>query len=231
MRAHAVLVLMLAAALGAGCQRTPAPAPPAAVDVGVRAAEALAAGRYQEAFDLYRQAVAASPESVPLRYGLGVAASYLARVDDAARDFEWVVARAAPDSLEARGARDWLVAAGRWRPVAAAGPSSARPSEPSAGQGTVRGTVLGPEGRPLARQQLFLIGLDGTPTQEQRYRLRTDENGRFSFAGVAPGAYKLTDRIAAAPQWRLRIELGPSQNLQIDLGAANATAVRDDFKS
>jgi hypothetical protein len=82
-----------------------------------------------------------------------------------------------------------------------------------------------------ARQQLFLIGIDGTPTQEQRHRVRADEDGRFSFAGVAPGAYKLTDRIAAAPQWRLRIQVEPSQNLLIDLGATNATAVRDDFKS
>ena len=230
MRAVA-LVVALVAVLAAGCQRAPAPGPVTVKDVATRAADALNAGRYQEAFDLYREAVAQNPDSVPLRYGLGVSASHLARVDDAAGEFLWVVGRAAPESSEGRGARDWLVAAGRWRPEpATAAATTAADAEAAApGRAVVRGTVAGPNG-PIPRQQLFLIGLDGTPTKDQRYRVRADEDGRFSFVGVVPGAYKLTDRIAAAPQWRLRIEVEPSQQLQLDLGSANATAVRDDFK-
>ena len=225
------LVLALAAVLAAGCQRAPVPAPAAAKDVATRAAEALTSGRCQEAFDLYREAVGQSPDSVPMRYGLGVAASHLARVDDAAGEFLWVVGRAAPDSAEGLGAREWLVKSGRWRPAPGATASAGAEAAAVPGRGMGRGTVAGPDGRPIPRQQLFLIGLDGTPTKDQRHRVRADEDGRFSFAAVAAGAYKLTDRIAATPQWRLRIEVEPSQQLQLDLGSSNATAVRDDFKS
>ena len=74
------------------CQGAPStPRPTAGKDVGVLAAEALASGQYARAAELYRQAVAATPNSVPLRYGLGVAASHIGRRDEAIRELTWVL--------------------------------------------------------------------------------------------------------------------------------------------
>jgi hypothetical protein len=62
-----------------------------------------------------------------------------------------------------------------------------------------------------------------------RYHLRTDEDGRYRFANVAPGIYKLSDRITGPPTWRLRVEAKPGQVVFLDLSADNSTKVRDDF--
>ena len=69
------------------------------------ASEALDRGDYAKAADLYRDALQTEPDSLPLHYGLGVAASYLDRRAEAIREFTWVFARAAKDSPEATTAR------------------------------------------------------------------------------------------------------------------------------
>src|SRR6185503_5692815 len=79
-KAHWLIGLLV---LLAGCQspsqpvRSAAPEDPAAMAAG-----ALAGGRYTDARELYRQALADAPDKVSLRYGLGVANSHLDRRDD-----------------------------------------------------------------------------------------------------------------------------------------------------
>jgi len=79
---------------------------------------------------------------------------------------------------------------------------------------------------PVQRMQLILMEY---PSRVQYHRVRTDEQGRFRFANVVPGTYKLTDRAAGTPQWRLRVELKPGQDVTLDLGPGNTTRMRDDF--
>jgi hypothetical protein len=55
------------------------------------------------------------------------------------------------------------------------------------------------------------------------------EDGQFRFPKVLAGSYKLTNRIAGQPIWRLRVELKPGEQKQLELTPANSTATRDDF--
>ena len=83
--------------------------------------------------------------------------------------------------------------------------------------------------QPMRRIQLFLMGQPNSPTKEERYNLRTDEEGRFKFPSIVPGPYKLTNKIAGQPTWRLRVELKPSQEMFLELTPANSVSARDDF--
>ena len=81
----------------------------------------------------------------------------------------------------------------------------------------------------MPRMQLFLVGQPGSPTQKERYNLRTDEEGNFKFPDVIPGPYKLIDRVAGQPIWRLRLELKPSETKVLELTQDNSLARQDDF--
>jgi len=223
----AALLMLLSACQG------PAPAPPgAAPDLAAQAAEALEKGDYQRAADLYGRALEAAPESLPLHYGLGVAASHLGNKDVTILEFKWVLARGATGSPEVEAARRWLMSVGALpRPAVAA----TRPADegPGLSHGSVEGRASFAEGseepRPLQRMLVILVGQPNSPTKEERYNLRTDENGRFRFPKVVPGPYMLTDRVAGPPKWRMRIEIQPGQEMVLDLTPANSTRARDDF--
>ena len=66
-------------------------------------------------------------------------------------------------------------------------------------------------------------------TEKERYHLRTDEEGNFKFPDVVPGPYKLIDRVAGQPIWRLRVEVKPSETKVLELTPSNSLAVQDDF--
>jgi len=228
-------LLPVSLALGlflAACNASqPAPQPKAQATDATSAFEALQAGDYQRAAELYRRALAAEPGSVALHYGLAVAVSYLRLKEETAREFRWVLELAPPGSEEAGVARTWLVNAGLL-PL----PSTRSPAV--AGQlgnqeATLEGhAVFSEDGKtpmPMRRLQLFLVGQPGSPAKDERHNLRTDENGRFLFPKVLAGSYKLTNRVAGQPIWRLRVELRPGESQQLELTPANSTATRDDF--
>jgi tetratricopeptide (TPR) repeat protein len=203
-------------------------------DPATAAAQALGAGRYADAVELYRRAVAESPSRVALHYGLGVASSYLDRRDDAIREFRWVVQYGPERSVEVDGARQWLIRAGVLPPGPSVRSTASRPdAERQAGNASLEGHAVYAEagGTPqsMARLQLFLVGQPDSPTKEERYNLRTDENGNFKFPDVVPGPYKLTNRVAGQPIWRLRVELKPSETKVLELTQGNSLAAQDDF--
>jgi len=220
--------LLLGILLLAACE---APPPPRAEpDLATQAAQALDRAEYAKAADLYRRALEASPDSLPLHYGLAVAASYLDLKEEAIREFRWVFERGAPGSAEVEAARRWLASVGALpRPAVAAMPAG---GERELGNASLEGRVVFGEGQdlqPMVRKALILVGQPGTPTKEERYNLRTDEEGRYRFPSVAPGPYMLTDRVAGPVIWRLRVELQPSQEMTLNLNPANSVKVRDDF--
>jgi hypothetical protein len=103
--------------------------------------------------------------------------------------------------------------------------------ERQAGNASLEGRAIfaeaGQAPKPMARLQLFLV--PESPTQKERYHLRTDEEGNFKFPDVVPGPYKLIDRVAGPPLWRLRVEVKPSETKALELTPANSLAMQDDF--
>ena len=230
MRRLALLSLVLVVLALTACQSKAPTAPVRAEESAAsRANAALEEGRYADAVALYREALAKTPEHVSLRYGLAVALSFSDR-GAAIREFQWVMASAPPGSREAVESRDWLTKAGALPPA----PRAERPGqERQAGNGALAGRAVfaeaGAKPEAMGRLQLFLMGQPESPTKEAKYVLRTDEDGSFKFPNVVPGPYMLTNRIAGQPIWRLRIEVAPSEEKQLELTPANSVAVRDDF--
>ena len=190
------------------------------------------AGDYASAIELYRRAVAKSPDSVPLHYGLAVAASRLDLKAEGIREFRWVLEHGKAGTAEVDNARSWLVKVGALAPRRSPLPLSESSANEAANSASaiVEGRALSTtaEHGPMKRLQIFLIE---QPSRVHHYRLRTDEDGRFRFANVAPGIYKLSDRISGPPTWRLRVEAKPGQVVFLDLSADNSTKVRDDFSA
>jgi tetratricopeptide (TPR) repeat protein len=201
------------------------------MDAAGRAGAALEAGRYAEAVGLFREALAQTPDNVALRYGLAVALSYTDR-GAAIREFQWVMVNAQPGSREQADAQVWLTRAGALPAAPAASSESAEP-ERQGGKAVLGGRALfaeaGATPEAMPRLQLFLMGQPGSPTKDERYNLRTNEDGSFKFPNVPPGSYMLTNRLAGQPIWRLRVELKPAEEKQLDLNPGNSVAVRDDF--
>ena len=225
-----VLLVILAA-----CQSPSPPARSTSSDTpAVLAARALAAGRYADAALLYREALGEAPGKMELHYGLAVASSYLDRRDDAIREFRWVVQYGRLGATEVDAARQWLIRAGVVPPAAYAAVNAKGPEkERTAGNASLEGRAVFAEGgnppQPMERLQLFLVGQPDSPTQRERYNLRTDESGNFKFPDVVPGPYKLTDRVAGQPIWRLRVEFKASEVKVLELTPANSTASLDEF--
>ena len=209
----------------------PAPQPKAQATDAASAAEALQAGDYQRAAELYRRALAAEPGSVGLHYGLAVAVSYLQLKDETAREFKWVLELAPQGSEEAGVARTWLVKAGLLPRPGTLSPAGAEQlgGEEASLEGHAAFSEDGQTPKPMRRLQLFLVGQPGSPAKNERHNLRTDEDGRFRFPKVLAGSYKLTNRVAGQPIWRVRVELKPGESKQLELTPANSTATRDDF--
>jgi hypothetical protein len=179
---------------------------------------------------MLREALAKEPANLKLHYSLAITATHLDLIEEAVREFQWVLANAPAGSAEAQTARKWLTDAGRLGQEA---PAAGKPADDTpANAAALHGQIVWPDGElPVSksRLQLFLKGLGGTPTKDEYYVLRTDEEGRFKFKNVVPGAYKLTDRIAGKPLWRLRVQVQPNDDLALDLTPQNSAKNRDDF--
>ena len=225
------LAAVVALALVFGCTRPPPPGPGTAVrDVIADALAAVNRGDWAGAAPLLRQALGQDPQNAKLHYHLAVAASHLDLRDEAIREFRWILANLAPELPEAQEARRWLTNAGVLpRPTETAADPSGPITEETPGDSGVEGQVLWADGRPTARVQLFLKGAPKSPNQTLQWVMRTDDNGRFAFKRIPAGTYMLTNRIAGAPTWRLRVTLAPGEVTTLDLSEANSAKVRDDF--
>ena len=203
------------------------------VDIAAEAIKAFERSDWVPAARLLREAIVHDPMNVTLHYYLAIAATHLELRDEAIREFQWVLANAPAGSAEALAAKQWLIAAG-----VMGGPASADAAEPPADEaptapvGGLRGQVVWNEAEDpisVSRLQLFLRGIPNTPTQEEYYVMRTDNDGRFNFRKVVPGSYKLSNRVAGKPHWRLRVDIAEGGPVTLDLSPQNSTRSRDDF--
>jgi tetratricopeptide (TPR) repeat protein len=225
------LAALLGLTLVLGCAGPPSPErPSAARDIVAEALAASVRADWVHAAELLRQALQQDPARADLHYHLALAASHLDRRDEAIREFQWVLANVAPELPEAVEARRWLTEAGvRARPVETPTVPSDRITEETPGDSGLQGRVVWADGRPPAREQLFLKGAPKSPNETLQWVMRTDDVGRFEFKRIPAGAYMLTNRIAGEPTWRLRVQLAPGEITTLDLGEANNAKVRDDF--
>jgi hypothetical protein len=101
--------------------------------------------------------------------------------------------------------------------------------EEVAGDGAISGWVIWADGHPTDRVKLVLKGAPETPHAHLEWVARTDAHGRFDFTGIPAWSYMLTNRLWGAPTWRLQVSVRAGESVTLDLGEANAAAVRDDF--
>jgi hypothetical protein len=223
------MVLVLAGCQSPAGPTTPAPGSP---DPVAKAREAVGRREWSVAAPLLREALVQDPDDLALHYSLAVAATHTGGRDEAIQEFHWVLAHAPRGSAERDAARSWLVAAGvldgnRPRPLPPV-PGEAR------GDSGISGSVLWSEGDqppgPRVREQLHLIGIpEDHTTRDLRYIGRTDDLGHYAFTGVVAGRYRLTNRIAGVPTWRLLVTLDAGRETVLDLTPANGLSARDDF--
>jgi len=224
-----LFVLGLAACKGPG----PAEAPKAShEDPAELGRQAFSRQDYAAAAPLFRKALEKDAKSLELHYKLAVSTSFLSITDEAQREFEWVVANAPEGSEEARIARQWLasLAKGDAPRQDSDDVASAGRTGDSGISGVVSWTEPGARPEPKRRMQVHLIALPGQKgTDEQRFTVRTDQDGRYVFTKIPAGVYKMTNVVAGVPQWRLRVTLAPGQSLTVNLDNSNSTSARDDF--
>jgi tetratricopeptide (TPR) repeat protein len=222
---------LIVLALAVGCSSPPPPRPGAAArDVAAEAMAAVARGDWPQAGMLLREALSRDPASAKLHYHLAVAATNLDRRDEAIREFQWVLANVAPELPDAVEARRWLTEAGVLAGPGVATPApSERITEETPGDSGVQGQILWADGQPTTRLQIFLKGAPKSPNEGLQWVMRTDEYGRFDFKRIPAGTYMLTNKVAGAPTWRLRVQVAPGEVVTLDLSEANSAKVRDDF--
>jgi hypothetical protein len=226
---HALVTVVLGAAVLAGCQGASAPPPPATL----ASAERLRAegdarrerGDHEGAFAAYRQAAGLEPGHLVGRYLLGVTAAHLDRHDEAVEAFTWVVEQGAAEREEVRIARQWLIEAGVLQRPAAGQVAAA---ETTAG-GTLRGRTewrgVDPS-RPVPRLQILLDG-DDPITRGKRYATRVNLNEPYTLANVQPGRYRVIAGVGMTKLWLLSITVDDGKPTVLDLTPAVSSAPPD----
>ena len=223
------LAVLLIGILAAACGTPPPDAPARSAVPGAEALRAFEQGNCAAAAPMLREVLMQTPRELALHYALAVCATHLDIRQEAITHFQWVLANAAPESAEAKVARDWLITVGVIRapqPAAAVADAEVSP-DPDVGNSTVRGQIVA-EG-PVSRVQLFLKGRPGTPTAAFQYVRRTRDDGRFEFTRIPAGTYMLSNTIAGKPEWRLRVDVPESGDLDVQLTTANRFPDTDDF--
>lgn len=234
MRARALL--FVAALLPAACQQPPAYQVPAAAPAPLaeqlrREGDALMArGEHAGAVEKFRQAVDLEPASVPFRFALGTAYSFLDRRPEVIAQFRWVVATAARESREYQEARAWLLRVGALPPerstAAAAGSAeeAAKKIDPAA-QGSVAGETRWPgveAGQAPIPLRISLVGSD-EGTRHVGLRRNVSMGERFEFKDVPEGQYRLVGIFDDKIIWDRNISVkgGKQTDVALDQGASS----------
>lgn len=234
-----VLVLLLAA-----CQEPPAlhaPVVGGASPAGQLRAEgdALMVGaNYAGAVEKFRQAIDLEPTSVPLRFALGTAYSFLEKRPEAIAQFRWVMTSAAADTLEHREARRWLARVGALvepSPGASGKPevASTDPTKAeSPGKGTIAGKTewsgLDPTRRPV-RMNIALAG-DEESTRRVNRKIAIDLGGPYEFKDVPAGRYRVLGIVGEETIiWDEKVTVEAGKHAEVLLSQASSQAPRHSF--
>lgn len=190
-------------------------------------------GDYANAVEKYRQAIDLEPSSVPLRFALGTAYSFLDKRPEAIAQFRWVVANGSPSSTEYRDARVWLVRVGALvEPVG----SGERTSESASfDNGQPKGRIFGKTEWPgvtphkyLYTGNLTLVGDE--PATQGVNRTRAFRLGdAYEFRDVPPGRYRVVAVIDEKKLWDQKVQVEPGQQASLVLTQASSPVTAQTF--
>jgi tetratricopeptide (TPR) repeat protein len=221
------VVLLAAALVLASCQQAPGPgAPAAAAPSPTQRLEAegnalLAAGRYADAIDKYREAADLDPAAIGPRFGLGSAYSFLDKRAEAIAQFRWVRDRANPASTEYQEARRWLERVGALTAPATVAEASA--SEPARAADPTLGHLVGktqwPEVTPHRHLITGSLALSGDePVTQDVKRTRAFRLGDvYEFKDVPPGRYRVVATIDGTTVWDEKVAVEAGKDTTLDL--------------
>lgn len=192
------LLLVTVLLLGA-CQQAPVPrAAPIGGSVALKLQDEgdalMAKAAYVEAVEKYREAVDLEPGSVPVRFALGSAYSFLEKRPEAVAQFRWVLANAPASSVEQQEARRWLLRAGVLvEPAARPGRSELEGKGEPGGKGSISGSTqwpgLDPTREPV-RMRIALAGADDL-TRSINRKTSIALGDPYEFKDVPEGRYRV----------------------------------------
>ena len=197
-------LVLLVALLLAACQQMPAlqdattSAVSPAVQLRAEGDAFMASGNYAGAVEKFRQAVDLEPASVPLRFALGSAYSFLDRRLEAISQFRWVMANSVAGTTEHDESRRWLIRVGApadaVAPVAKAqsSPGENTNKDPSA-QGSIVGQTQWSGVTPAEHRISLRVSMLGTEDRTRGVQARTELllGEPFEFKDIPEGQYRV----------------------------------------
>jgi tetratricopeptide (TPR) repeat protein len=235
-------LLIGAVLLLAACQQPPAFQPAAtsalapAAQMRAEGDALMAGGHYAAAVEKFRQAIDLEPGSVPLRFALGTAYSFLDRRSEAVAEFRWVVPNAAAGSTEHQEARRWLVHVGALEEAPAAiaeadgSDDAARKPDP-ASLGSITGQtewagVIPTEHR--IRLRISMLGTeDSTRPVQRRAEILLGE--KFEFKDIPEGQYRLLGIHDDKIIWEQRFAVRAGKQTDLALNQAASSVPPNTF--
>ena len=221
------------------CQQPPAFQPPTTSELAPAArmlAEGdalMAGGQYAAAVEKFRQATDLDPTSVPLRFALGTAYSFLDRRSEAIAQFRWVVTNAAAESTEHQEARRWLVRVGATEETSVVvaktdGSADATLKPDPARQGSVSGQTEWPGVTAAEHQVRLRISMLGTEDATRPVQRRAEIllGEKFEFKDIPEGQYRILGIHDDKTIWeqRFTVRAGKQTDLALNQAASSVPA-------
>lgn len=191
-------------------------------------------GDYTGAVGKYRQAIDLEPGSVPLRFALGAAYSFLDKRPEAIAQFRWVLGQASSTSREYREARAWLARVGAL--VELAGPDDGSQAETASfDNGIPKGRIFGKTEWPGVEPRshfisgnLSLIGDEPVTHDEKRTRpFRLGD--LYEFRDLPPGRYRLVAVVDETTLWDEKVTVEPGKQTDFVLSHASSPVPVEKF--
>lgn len=234
--------LAVAALLLAACQQSPAmqapvtSAPSSAAQLRSEGYTLMAVGNHAGAIEKFRQAIELDPESVPLRFALGTAYSFLDRRTEAIAQFRWVVANAAAGSTEYEESHRWLVRVG----ALVESPVLPLKSDRSVGDvttvdpaahGSIAGQTRWPGVTPAQHKIRLRVSMLGTEDETRGVQRRAELllGEAFEFKEIPEGQYRVVgiydDRII----WDQRVTVKGGKQTDLAWSQADSAVPANTF--
>ncbi len=232
-----IRLLLGAVLLLTACQQAPAPQArtpdPVSLTAQLRGeGDALmAGGNHAGAVEKYRQALDREPDSVPLRFALGTAYSFLDKRRAAIAQFRWLIANAPGDTVEHQEARRWLVRVGALAessPVAGSRPE-APPAEAASTEteSTPKGAISGKtqwsgldlERGPVGMKIVLTGDEDSTRAVSRKESIALGDP--YEFKDVPEGSYRVRGIFGEETViWDRKITVQAGKTLELPLTQA-----------
>lgn len=237
-------IVLAAALLLAACQSPPvfeapvARAGSTAADLRTEGEALMAGGNYAAAVEKLRQAIDLEPGSVPLRFALGSAYSFVEKRPEAIAQFRWVMTHAAADAVEHQEARRWLVRVGALaeprsgltsKPeISAADPTNPGSTATGGIVGKTQWSGLDPAREPV-RLKIALTGDDdGTRTVSRKTTVVL--GGPYEFRDVPEGRYRVRGIVGEETIiWDEKVTVEGGKQAEVLLSQAGSQAPRHAF--